>query len=134
VFRFSLTSGRGGFSKHDAVIKGWDMFCPPMAVRGQGVRQPLFTSPARSLIGIEPAGLPLMAFKKAEDESGFVFRLCGFSGQGGKASLILPKDVANASSCNLVEANAQKLNVDGKTISVPVKAFSPVTLKARFEP
>jgi alpha-mannosidase len=134
VFRFSLTSSRGGFSKHDAVIKGWDMFCPPVAVRGQGGRRPLFTSPAASLIGIEPAGLPLMAFKKAEDESGFVFRLCDFSGKGGKASLILPKNVANASGCNLVEADAQELKADGKTISVPVKMFSPVTVKVRFAP
>jgi hypothetical protein len=134
VFRFSLTSSRGGFSKHNAVVKGWDMFCPPVAVCGPGGRQPLLKSPARSLIGIEPAGLPLMAFKKAEDENGFIFRLCDFSGNGGTVTLKLPTPVAELFRSDLVEANAQKLKAEGKTISVPVKAFSPVTLKALFAP
>jgi alpha-mannosidase len=75
-----------------------------------------------------------MAFKKAEDENGFIFRLCDFSGQGGTATLVLPKPVTELFRCDLVEANAQKLNADGKTISVPVKAFSPATLKLRFAP
>jgi alpha-mannosidase len=75
-----------------------------------------------------------MAFKKAEDENGFIFRLCDFSGNGGTVTLKLPTPVAELFRSDLVEANAQKLKAEGKTISVPVKAFSPVTLKALFAP
>ncbi len=79
-------------------------------------------------------GLPLTAFKEAEEKNGYVFRLCDFSGQGGTATLTLPKPVHQLFSCDLVEANAQKIKSRGKTIAVPVKTFAPVTLKARFAP
>jgi len=134
VFRFSLTSSMGGFSKRDAVVKGWNMFCPPVAARGRGEHGPLFSSPTGSLIGIEPAGLPLTAFKQAEDGEGFIFRLCDFSGAGGTATLTLPKPVDELFRCDLVEANAQKLEGHGKTVTVPVKAFAPLTLEGRFAP
>jgi alpha-mannosidase len=116
------------------VVKGWDMFCPPVAARGQGEHTALFPSPARSLIGIEPAGLPLTAFKAAEDGKGYVLRLCDFAGEGGTAKLTLPRPVRELFRCDLVEANAQALKGRGKTISAPVKAFAPLTLEAHFAP
>ncbi len=71
VFRFSLTSARGGFSKRDAVARGWEMY---LAAGGAspagGPLKPLLSAPAASLVGVEPAGLPLMAFKQAEDGEG----------------------------------------------------------------
>jgi alpha-mannosidase len=132
VFRFSLTSHRGPFSQSDAVAKGWEMFCPPVAQRGQGEHQPLLSAGARELLGVEPAGVPLMAFKQAEDQTGFVLRLCDFAGADGTAKLLLPKPVGEAFSCNLVEADAHEQKAGGKTLSVPVRRFSPVTLKLRF--
>ncbi len=79
-------------------------------------------------------GLPLTAFKEAEEGDGFVFRLCDFSGEGGTATLTLPRPVRELFSCDLVEANAIKMKGRGKTVNIPVKAFSPVTVKARFAP
>jgi alpha-mannosidase len=134
VFRFSIDSSAGGFSKHDAVVNGWNMFCPPVAARGQGGQKPLFTSAAKSLIQVAPMGLPLTAFKEAEEKNGYIFRLCDFSGEGGTATLTLPKPVRELFSCDLVEANAQKMKGRGNTIAVPVKTFAPVTVKARFAP
>jgi hypothetical protein len=132
TFRFSLTSNRGAFSKAAAVSKGWEMFCPPVAQHSTG--QQNGASPARSLLTVEPASLPLMAFKQAEDQQGFVFRLCDFAGQGGTAKLTLPKPAAEVVSCNLVEAGAQKDQARTKSVAVPVKPSGPVTLKVRFAP
>ena len=134
VFRFSLTSNRGAFSKRDAVSKGWEMFCPPVAQRGQGNHKSVLSAAARNLLTVQPAGLPLMALKRAEDGDGFIFRLCDFSGLGGTAKLTLPRSAAESFNCDLVEANPRKQGTQGKTITTPVKPFSPVTLKARFGP
>ena len=134
VFRFSLTSSKGAFSKSEAVREGWEMFCPPVAQSGQGSHQPVLSAAAKALVSIQPERLPLLAFKQAEDESGFVFRVCDFSGADGALKLTLPKSVVEAFQCDLVEANARKQPGTGKTVTVPVKAFSPVTVKARFIP
>jgi hypothetical protein len=133
VFRFSLTSAGGGFSKRDAVARGWEMFSPPVAQSGGGPLQPVLSALAGSLIGVEPAGLPLMAFKQAEDGDGFVLRLCDFSGAGGKLKLTLPQPAREAYNCDLVEAHAVKQASHGKTISAPVKPFAPATVKMKFQ-
>ncbi len=60
VFRFSLTSSRGGLRPSgDAVVRGWEMFSPPVAQSGGGPLKPVLSAPAASLVGVEPAGLPL---------------------------------------------------------------------------
>ena len=110
------------------------MFCPPVAQSGQGSHQPVLSAAAKALVSIQPGRLPLMAFKQAEDNNGFVFRVCDFSGVDGTLKLTLPKTAVEALSCDLVEANARKQQGRGKTVTVPVKAFSPVTLRARFAP
>ncbi len=134
VFRFSLTSHRGPFSKRDAVARGWEMFCPPVAQRGQGEHKPLLSASSKELLGVRPAGLPLMAFKQAEDQNGFILRLCDFAGAGGTLKLSLPQAAVGLSSCDLVEANAREQMASGKTLTMPIKPFSPLTLKVRFAP
>ena len=111
VFRFSLTSSRGGFAKRDAVARGWEMFVPPVAQSGGGPLKPVLSAPATSLIAVEPTALPLMAFKQAEDGNGFVFRVCDFSGAGGNLKLTLPKPARETFTCDLVEANAGQAGV-----------------------
>jgi len=133
VFRFSLTSARGGFSKRDAVARGWEMYSPAVAQSGGGPLKPVLSAPAGSLVGVEPAGLPLMAFKQAEDEQGFVFRVCDFSGVGGKLKLTLPRPARETFTCDLVEAHAVKQDSHGKTITAPLKPFAPATLKVQFK-
>ncbi|MGA2864760.1 MAG: polysaccharide lyase family protein [Verrucomicrobiota bacterium] len=133
VFRFSLTSMRGGFARGDAVMRGWEMFSPPVAQRGTGPRREVLPAPAGELLGLEPVGLPLLAFKQAEDQKGFVFRVCDFAGAGGKVKLTLPRPASETFSCDLVEANAAKQEARGKTVVAPLKPFAPATLKVRFE-
>jgi alpha-mannosidase len=133
VFRFSLTSARGGFSKRDAVARGWEMFSPAVAQSGGGPLKPVLSAPAGSLIGVEPVGLPLMAFKQAEDEKGYVFRVCDFAGVGGKLKLTLPKPAREAYTCDLVESHAVKQDSHGKTITTPLKPFAPSTVKVHFK-
>jgi hypothetical protein len=132
VFRFSLTSARGGFSKRDAVARGWEMYSPAVAQSGGGPLKPLLSAPAGSLIGVEPVGLPLMAFKQAEDEKGFVFRVCDFAGVGGKLKLTLPRPARESFTCDLVETHAVKQDSHGKTITAPLKPFAPSTVKVQF--
>ena len=103
-----------------------------MAQSGGGPLKPVLSAPAESLVGIEPAGLPLMAFKQAEAGSGFVFRVCDFAGADGKLKLTLPKPARETFTCDLVEANAVKQASHGKTITAPVKPFAPVTVKVQF--
>jgi hypothetical protein len=133
VFRFSITSRRGAFSKREALAQGWEMFCPPVARHGQGGRRALLSAAAKELLAVQPAGLPLLAFKPAEDGTGYIFRLWDFSGNAGQAILTLPKPAASVFSCDLVEINARDGKSRGKTISAPFGAFGPVTLKVRFE-
>lgn len=128
VFRYSLTSSAGGFSKHAAVVRGWNMYCPPAAALGRSDANPA-NAAARSLVGLEPAGLPLTTIKQAEDGNGFIFRYCDYAGEGGTAKLTLPAPARQVLDCNLVEMRGRDLNEQGSTITAPVKPFGPVTLK-----
>jgi alpha-mannosidase len=132
VFRFSLISARGGFSKREAVARGWEMYAPAVAQSGGGPLKPVLSASAESLVGVEPAGLPLMAFKQAEDEKGFVFRVCDLAGVGGSLKLTLPKAARETFTCDLVEAHAVKLDAQGKTVTSPLKPFAPATVKVQF--
>ena len=114
------------------MAKGWEMFAPAVAGRGQGEHKAALKAPARELIGLQPAGTPLLAFKQAEAGDGFVFRTCDFAGAGGKLKLTLPQPACEIFSCDLVETNPRKEAGHGKTITVPIKPFSPTTLKVRF--
>jgi len=152
LFRFSLTSAPGGFSRRDALTRGWEMFSPPVAQRGAAPHEPAILGLAGPLVSLEPAGLPLLAFKQAEDAKGFVLRLCDFADAGGQAKLTLPKPAGEAVLCNLVEANAASQESGGKpgapppspilseagasgrkTVVVPLKPFGLATVKVRFE-
>lgn len=134
VFQYSLTSSKGGFSKKDAVVKGWNMYCPAVASRGEGEHKAALPSTAMSFVKVKPAGLPLTTIKEAEDLDGFIFRCCDFSGIGGTAKLTLPKPAREVFRCNLVETDPMKLRTHGKTIKVPLKRFAPVTIKTQFAP
>ncbi len=123
VFRFSLTSARGGFSKRDAVERGWEMFCPPVAQSGGGPLKPVLSAPAKSLLGVEPAGLPLLAFKQAEDEDGFVLRLCDFAGASGELKLTLPKPARETFTCDLVETHPVNQDSHGRNDHRPAQAI-----------
>jgi alpha-mannosidase len=134
VFRYSLTSGAGGFSKGDAVVKGWNMFCPAVAQAGQGAHQPVISAAAKSLVSVEPAGLPLTTIKEAEDKNGFVFRCCDYAGLGGTAKLLLTVPARQVFGCNLVETGAHDLNERGQSVTLPIEPFAPETIKVQFAP
>jgi alpha-mannosidase len=133
VFRFSLTSTRGAFDKAEAVKRGWGMFSPPVAQSGGGPLKPVLSAPAESLVSVEPSGLPLMAFKQAEDGNGYVFRVCDLAGIGGSLKLTLPKPARETFNCDLVEAHAVKQASRGKTITTPLRPFAPATVKVQFQ-
>jgi hypothetical protein len=132
VFRYSLTSSAGGFSAHDAVVDGWNMYCPAVAANGGDNQKPLFSDAAGSLVVVRPLGLPLTTIKEAEDGSGFIFRVCDYSGEGGKLELELPRRATKAVKCDLVETEMGKLSAHGKRVTAPIKPFAPVTVKVEF--
>ena len=132
VFHYSLTSSEGGFSKQDAVVKGWNMYCPAVAASGEGEHKPVFSASADSLVGIKPLGLALTTIKGAEDGGGFVFRCCDYTGDGGKLKLTLPKSASAAAKCNLVETDEGKLNGHGKIVTAPLEPYAPTSLRVDF--
>jgi hypothetical protein len=134
VFRYSLTSIAGGFSKNKAVVDGWNMYCPAVAASGGNNPNPLLAAAAGSLVRVEPAGLPLTTIKEAEDGSGFIFRTCDYSGAGGKLELTLPRRANKVIKCNLVETELGKVQGHAKTVAAPIKPYAPMTLKVEFPP
>ena len=74
-----------------------------------------------------------MTFKQAEDEKGFIFRVCDFSGTGGNLKLTLPRPVRETFNCDLVEAHAVKQDSRGKSVTAPLKPFAPATIKVQFQ-
>ena len=74
-----------------------------------------------------------MASRPAEDDKGFVFRVCDFSGVGGNFKLTLPKPARETFTCDLVEAHPVKQDCHGKTITAPLRPFAPSTIKVQFK-
>lgn len=136
VFRFSLTSNAGPFRKAQAVAQGWEMFCPAVAQPGAGTPggKPVLREPAKELVGVQPAHLPLLALKRGERDGSFVFRFCDFSGEGGNLKLRLPKVAGEAFTCDLVESVLQPAAVQADTVSVPARPFGPLTVGVKFGP
>jgi alpha-mannosidase len=132
VFRYSITSSAGGFSKREAVMRGWDMYCPAVAARGEGDHKPAFSSPVASFAQVKPVGLPLTTIKGAEDGDGFIFRCCDYSGEGGTLELTLPRPAREVVKCNLVESNEGKVNEYGRRVSLPLTPFAPASLRVNF--
>ena len=89
--------------------------------------------PVQSLLSVEPAGLPLLALKQAEDQKGFILRLGDFTGAGGQARLVLPRPAGAVFDCDLVEANPVKQGSVGATVTARVKPFGPSTVRVTFE-
>jgi alpha-mannosidase len=132
VFRYSITSNAGGFSKREAVMRGWNMYCPAVAARGEGNHKSMFSAFADSFVRVKPIGLPLTTIKGAEDGDGFIFRCCDYSGAGGTMKLALPKAVREVTGCNLVETDEGKMRGRGRRVSVPLTPFAPASVRVTF--
>ncbi|MGH7942580.1 MAG: glycoside hydrolase family 38 C-terminal domain-containing protein [Limisphaerales bacterium] len=132
VFRYSITSDAGGFSKRDAVMRGWNMYCPAVAARGGSGHKPVFFPASDSFVKIKPAGLPLTTIKGAEDRNGFIFRCCDYSGEGGTLRLTLPRAAREAIKCNLVETDEGKARKHGRRVSLPLTPFAPASVRVIF--
>jgi alpha-mannosidase len=132
VFRYSITSSAGAFSKRDAVMSGWNMYCPAVAARGEGDHKPVFSSSEASFVQVKPLGLPLTTIKGAEDGDGFIFRCCDYSGAGGTLMMTLPRREREVEKCNLVEMNAGKVKGHGRRVSLPLAPFAPASLRVTF--
>jgi len=132
VFRYSITSNAGEFSKREAVMRGWNMYCPAVAAPGEGDHNPVLSAPADSFAQVKPLGLPLTTIKGAEDGDGFVFRCCDYSGAGGTLNLTLPRPAREVRACNLVETNEGKVKGHGRHVSLPLTPFAPASVRVTF--
>jgi alpha-mannosidase len=109
------------------------MFAPPVAQSGGGPLKPVLSDKTASLIGVEPAGLPLLAFKQAEDGNGYIFRVCDLAGTNASFKLALPQSARETFTCDLVETHPVKQDSHGKTITAPLKPHAPATVKVQFK-
>ena len=134
VFRFSLTSARGGFSKRDAVARGWEMFCPPVAQSGRGPAQAGAFGPGGEP-GWRRTGGPAACWPSSRRRTRRDLSSASAISPGPAASskLTLPKPARETYTCDLVETHAVKQDSHGKKITAPLKPFAPCTVKVQFK-
>jgi alpha-mannosidase len=77
--------------------------------------------------------LVIETVKQAEDGRGVIVRLYETQRKRGVAALTAAFPVAHAWRTNLLEENQYELEVDGKTVKVPVKPYQIVTLRLMSE-
>ena len=85
-----------------------------------------------SFLELKPDNLILSALKKAEGEDRVILRFFETRGEATEAELRVFKPVKRAWTVNLLEQEAQSLEVDGQTLKLRVKPFEIVTLKLEF--
>jgi len=85
-----------------------------------------------SFLELKPDNLILSALKKAEGEDRVILRFFETRGEATGAELRVFKPIKGAWTVNLLEQEAQSLEVDGQTLKLRVKPFEIVTLKLEF--
>ncbi len=130
--RFSLTSHAGPLDRVVAMRHGWGAANPllPLPIsRGQDGRLPAHQS---SWCDLTPEHVLLVTAKQAEDGDGLIFRLWEGSGTACVARLTLAgAGPMRASRCSIVEEELGPLEVEGRTIHVPLPGFGIETVRVR---
>ncbi len=89
LFRHVIATADGDVGNAEAAAFGWDAMTPPEAVLTQGSRsRPL--APAGSMLEIDNPAVMLLAWKRAEDEQGWILRFWNVSDAPALATVKLP--------------------------------------------
>jgi len=71
----------------------------------------------------------LAALKWAEQGCALILRLCEFRGQGGEVEIMLPNGIERAEKVNLLERQAQALEIKARRTSVMLRPWEIATLR-----
>jgi alpha-mannosidase len=129
LFRYSITSERGGWRGGRARDFGWAASLPlvPVYLWGCGGEDLPHTD---SFCRIDAANVVLLALKHAEDGDGLILRLWEVEGEDTEVVVHLPfVEVVQAWETNLVEEGRRPLPVKDGSIAVPLKAWSISTVR-----
>jgi len=133
AFRYSITSDRH-LSTLAATRHGWGAARPLIATT---VEPPSSTAPlprASSFCRLSSPNVVLTAFKRAEDDNGFILRFMEVAGQATRFDVscgVLPAP-KSAWRCDAVERNIAPLAVRDATVGVDIDAFGIETVRLQM--
>lgn len=129
-FTYSLYPHTGDFRVGETVKEGYKLNIPLMA-RMVG-RNDGNLPDALSLATADKDNIVIETLKKAEGDDSIIVRLYDAYNCKTNVKITLGFDFKKAYLCDMLENNISLLDVDGKTVSVPVKNYEIVTLKFTF--
>ena len=132
LFRYSLTTHKGGWREGGAHNFGWAISNPLVPVCMNGKKEgPLKKS--ISFCQVDKPNTLLLTLKKAEDRNGIIIRLIETKGKDTVATVRLPfMSIAQAYQTNLVEENERLLSAQKHELTVPIKAFGITTIRVEM--
>lgn len=134
LFRYSLTSHQGDWSKGGCRDFGWSFANPLIAVQVEGKNEGRIESTA-GFCTVEPANVMLMTVKQAEDGRGLIFRLIETEGKPATAVIQLRQvRIRQCSRTNLVERQDREIPFEPYAVRVEVSPFGIETLRIEINP
>ncbi|MBL7152107.1 MAG: hypothetical protein ISS79_00195 [Phycisphaerae bacterium] len=131
LFRYSVTSHKGGWKEGRARDFGWSFGNPLMPVVLSGKRSGGLESKS-SFCSVDKANVLLLTLKRAEDGDGIIVRLIETEGKEVEVGVSLPSlTIKSAHQTNLVEENERKATSSEHGFTVPVKAYGISTVRVR---
>jgi len=129
LFRYSITTHKGGWKKGRPRDFGCAIGNPLIAVRVNGKRQGTLGK-KMSFCRVDKPNVLLLTLKRAEDGDGIIVRLIETEGKDVTATVTLPHlTIKKAYRTNLVEENKGKLTNTAHKVTAPIKAFGITTIR-----
>jgi alpha-mannosidase len=129
LFRYSVTTHKGGWRQGRCRDFGWSVANPLMPVVMNGKRKGTLPATA-SFCQVDKPNVFLLTLKQAEDGDGLIVRLIETDGQKVTAKVTQPHlTIKKAWRTNLVEENQVELTYTEHSVTVPVNAFGISTVR-----
>ena len=133
LFRYSITTHKGGWKEGRCRNFGWSIGNPLIAVGVNGKREGTLDKKI-SFCRVDKPNVLLLTLKRAEDGDGIIIRLIETQGKATTASVTLPHiAVAEAMVTNLVEENKGRAVFTEHEIQVNLKAFGITTIRIKTD-
>jgi len=133
LFRYSITTHKGGWKEGHCRNFGWSIGNPLIAVGVNGKREGTLDKKI-SFCRVDKPNVLLLTLKRAEDGDGIIIRLIETQGKATTASVTLPHiAVAEAMVTNLVEENKGRAVFTEHEIQVNLKAFGITTIRIKTD-
>ncbi|MCK4308191.1 hypothetical protein KAW50_08210 [candidate division WOR-3 bacterium] len=133
-FRFAITSHRNKRNKSnhaDAVRFAWNYVTPLKALILEPNQEGHLPSGDFSFCRIDRHNVVMLAFKKVENNKGYIIRLYETSGKktAFKITIIPSFKISESWLTNIVERNIKPLKTQNNTISVLIEGFGITTIR-----